>query len=298
MRASFLLALVLVGTLALSGCSSKNDTSSSTTSGTGTGSGTTGGTHTGTGTGGPGTNTTLPPNIPPMIMLTVTNATGVATNVTLVDDDAKTLGSLTFDATGSMDPDGDGLSAIAISAQDSNRTYPPGVLYAAGKFSKITYKFDRPGIVNITVSGIDVRGNLTTIKTQAFVDERQAVTSRQFAIPFGSTTAVKADSCQGPSGQAAADNVAYDLENFNVHKGAKYAVVTLKAGSGQFAVCDPDGHAISNVGGSGTPAETTAAMPPPTGTKSYQVGMVGTDTTPDAKFTVTVVVHYEPKGAK
>ena len=99
------------------------------------------------------------PNLPPVIVLKVTNVTGAVSNVTFINEAPRTKGNLTFSAVGSMDPDADGLSAIAITVQDSNRTSAPGILYSAGVFRSVTYSFHRAGPVNVPVSGLDPRGH-------------------------------------------------------------------------------------------------------------------------------------------
>lgn len=291
MRGLPIVAVLLVGALLLSGCSSKGDgttTSSPTTSGTRTG---------GTGTRTTTNTTTAPaPNIPPIVVLKVSNATGAATNVTFVG------GSLTFDASGSRDPDGDGLSAIAISAQDSNQTYKAGVLYSAGAFRTVTYKFDRPGIVNVTVSGIDVRGNLTTLAAKVYVNERINVTSQMIAVPSADGVPSAPTDCTGPGSTqgipsgSVLDSSSFDRQPFNVAKGVQSIVATWVSGDGAFAICGPDGKAASGVGDSATPAQTTGALASPKGTESYTIGF--TANTPQAKVMVQVVVHYEPKAAK
>jgi hypothetical protein len=289
MRGLSILALLAVGALVLSGCSSK-DSGSSSTSGTGTKSS--------TGKNGTKaiTNTTsLPPNIPPMVKLTVTNETGVAANVTLVG------GSLVFSAVGSMDPDSDGLSAVAITAQDSNRTYPPGVLYAAGKFTSVTYKFDRPGVVNVTVSGIDVRGDLTTITSQVYVDQTVTLKSNTLNVPAGAATA-KASSCKGATGQAITDAFVFDTQPFNVAKGATYLTgdkQAQSAGTVQFAFClkkaDGTATAVSADDTSGHVESNVDPLPAVTGLDSYVVAFVAK--APQTTGYVKVVVHYEPKAA-
>ncbi|HUR26241.1 MAG TPA: hypothetical protein VM327_09545 [Candidatus Thermoplasmatota archaeon] len=291
MRGLTLVALLMVGALVLSGCSSKSD---STTSASGSK----------TGTGTKGTNgtvvtntTTQAPNVPPLVVVHSTNATGVPTNVTFVN------GALTFSAAGSSDPDGDGLSAVAIVAQDSNRTYPPGVLFAAGKFTSVTYKFDRPGVVNVTVSGIDVRGDLTTVKVQVFVDEKITVTSQSINVLSTGGIPSAATDCVGPgssspagSGGSVLDATSFDHQPFNVAKGAQYIVATHVSGDGKFAICGPDGKAASKEGDKSTPAEADGPLATPKGLESYQMGFVANG--PGEKVVVTVIVHYEPKAAK
>ncbi|MFO1534327.1 MAG: hypothetical protein ABR586_01545 [Thermoplasmatota archaeon] len=282
MRGLALVALLLVGALALSGCSSKSDSSSSTSSSKS-------GTRTGTGGTGVQTNTTTQaPNVPPIVKLASTDTNGTATNVTMVG------GSLTFSAVGSSDPDGDGLSAVAIVAQDANRTFPPGVLFAAGKYTSVTYKFDRPGVVNVTVSGIDVRGDLTTLKSQVYVDETFSVLSKTLEAPAPTSSATD---CKGPTGNAITDAFVYDLKPFSVQKGVQSIVATHASGKGTFAICGPDGTAVSGEGSDDTPAETTAALAAPTGLQTYNVGFMVDASAPHSAVGVTVVVHYEPKPA-
>lgn len=283
MRGLSILALLAVGALVLSGCSSKGGSSSSTsislTLSTGKNSTKT------------LTNSSSIPNLPPIVKLTVTNTTGVATNVTTLK------GSLVFSAVGSHDADTDGLSAVAITATDSNRTYPPGVLFAGGKFSSVTYTFDHAGAVNVTVSGIDVRGDLTTIHAQIFVNEVVKVDSKTSQVPYGS--AYDVTKCGGPSGETVVDNGIYELKPFNVAKGAKWASVHLVSGTGNFVVCSPppENKAISGKGTEKVDAVTTTpSLPMPAkSTDSYNVGML--TTTANAAFSVIVTVHYEPKPA-
>lgn len=288
MRGLAFVALLLVGALVLSGCSSKDsDSTSSSTSGSPTG------TKTGTGTGVKTNTTTQAPNVPPVIKLSVSNTNNTATNVTLVG------GSLVFSAAGSTDPDGDGLSAVAIVAQDANRTFPPGVLYAAGKFTPVTYTFDRAGVVNVTVSGIDVRGDLTTVKAQVYVNQVVTVKSNTLNVPAGVETS--ASDCKGPTGQAVADAFLYDFAPFTVQKGATFLEgdkTAESAGEPRFAFCfkkadgtasavsadDTDGHAVSNV-----------PLVAPTGLDTYGVGFVAE--APQTTGYVKVIIHYEPMPA-
>ncbi|HUR61561.1 MAG TPA: hypothetical protein VM286_04275 [Candidatus Thermoplasmatota archaeon] len=300
MRGLSILALLAVGALVLSGCSSKGGTSTSVSiSGTlSAGKNTTKG-----GLGGL-TNTSSVPNLPPIVKLTVTNTTGGPTNVTLVK------GSLMFSAVGSHDADTDGLSAVAITAQDSNRTYPPQVLFAAGKFSTVTYTFDRPGPVNVTVSGIDVRGDLTTIKTQVFVNEVIKIDSGSFPAPFGSAPVYKTTDCKGAvekggAGTNPVDNGVIKNGPISLVKGAQWISAHMVSGKGKFAICSPppESKAISDEGTESKDVVTTVPGPLPMPAKStdnYRLFMLGTDaasTTPNPSFSVLVTVHYEPKPA-
>ncbi|HEX2066005.1 MAG TPA: hypothetical protein VHI93_04250 [Candidatus Thermoplasmatota archaeon] len=292
MRALPLFAVLLVGALTLSGCSSKDDGPSSTsgTSSTGT-HGTLTGTHTHTNTSAPA------PNLPPVVVLRVTNANGTATNVTLAG------GNLTFDASASSDPD-DGLSQMAIVAQDANQTYAPRVLYANGRFTSATYTFDRPGVVNVTVSAIDVRGNLTTLKRQVYVNEQVTLTSQSIAIPSAGGVPSAPTDCAGPGSShvggegSALDAASFDHQPFTVTKGVQSITATWVAGDGQFAIClrkaDGTATAVSGVGNKDTPAQTTGAVQAPQGLDTYEIGF--TANAPRETVTVAVVVHYEPAG--
>jgi len=295
MRGLAIVALLLVGALTLSGCSSKGDSSSSTSgSKSGTRNGTNG-THVQTNT------TTLAPNVPPTIQLHVTNATGVVANYTFVKV------SLTFSAEGSSDPDGDGLSAIAIVAQDSNKTYAPGVLFGGGRFSSVTYTFDRPGAVNVTVSGIDGRGDLTTITSKVYVDEKIPLTSQNIAVASVNDKPSAATDCEGPGSHnqvpevgGVLDAESFTSNPFNVVKGVQFIDATLTSGGGAFAICFSDAtaktvKAVSPEASSGT-VTTNVALKDPVGLDSYSVGF--TTSTPNKGLTATVVVHYEPKPAK
>src|SRR5688572_29100225 len=99
-----------------------------------------------TSTGSRSNTTSAAPNVPPTLVLKITNPDGEETPVTLVD------GNLTFDATGSTDSDGS-VAGIAVTVTDSNVTRTATLYDAAKKqFTTATFMFDRPGPVNVTVA--------------------------------------------------------------------------------------------------------------------------------------------------
>jgi len=231
------------------------------------------------------TTTTGPPNVPPVIKVKVTDG-NQTTNVTYTD------GTLYFDASESTDPDGDGLSAIAIGIRQGNETFDAQLLYSAGAFRIANFTFSKAGPVNVTVSGIDVRGDVTTIVTNVYVDSKTTVGETfQFtgAIP---AAAASAKTCKGPAGQAAADNLVWTANGFDLQNGTTYVTAKVVSGTGEIALCAPDGTAISDEGTEVTSGPGTI-FAPAAGVSGYYVSVYSG--VPNQKVPVEVIVHYEPQ---
>jgi len=236
--------------------------------------------------GGHDDHTTTPtsraPNVPPDIQLAVTDLNGTATNVTF------TGGTLLFDASASSDAD-DGLAAIAMVAQDANTTYVPALLYSEGAFTTANYTFPNAGVVNVTVSGIDKRGDVTTIRTLVYVDLKLIVGSDKTFQGVAPDAAFSAKACKGPTDQAAADDLVWAKHTFDVQNGTTFVTATVQApGKAEIAICDPAGMAVSE--------ESTTTVTSSAGTLfaagTYYVSVMSGAA--NAKSPVEVVVHYEP----
>jgi hypothetical protein len=292
MRGMLVLSVVLVAALTLAGCSGGSDSSSST-SGSGTKSSTSG-----NGTKAPTTKANVTKDLPPIIVLKVTDSAGTATNVTYVNEEPRTKGNLTFSAVGSKDQDSDGLSAIAITVQDTNRTYPAGVLYSSGSFKSVTYSFDRAGPVNVTVSGIDVRGEVTTLRAKVFVDLKTTPTG----TPFKSfDPALYSDGdCTSPlpdTLKLAAGNF-YDERKFTSDATTTFVEASVSSGNAKIQLCAPDHKtAISGFDGASVVSKKGTVFADTVGDAQYFVvvdSQAGTDAGQNS-VAVDVVVHYEPQ---
>ncbi|MCA1818690.1 MAG: hypothetical protein ABR562_06660 [Thermoplasmatota archaeon] len=287
MRAALLAILVLSMTLA--GCGSKD--SDGTTSPTGqclsTEDDGSAACMTTTGTGNPTTTTTTSraPNVPPVIKVKVTNATAATTNVTFAG------GTLTFDASASSD--GDGLSAIAMVAKEGNLTFDAKILFAQGKFTRANYTFERAGVVNVTISGIDMRGAVTTVQSHVYVDLKQVLgDTYQFAAAMPDQVA-KAETCKGPADKSEVDNLVWTKDAFAVENGTTYVTATIVKNKGEIAICAPDATAVSDASTTTVTSKPGTVFVHPTGADGYFVSVYGN--TAQDKVPVEVVVHYEPQ---
>lgn len=289
MRAQLLVAsLVLV--IALAGCGGKSSSSSSSSSTTTDGLLTCSNGETTTGAC-PTTNTTLKPNVPPVLVIT-TSLAGKLQNFTFIGE------NFTIEAKGSTDDDGDGLATILVFAQDSNRTYPTLALYSGGEFHAATYKFDRAGPVNITATAVDGRLSATTNTTKVFVDQKSTVAGPDMALVVPTTPpAPQPTSCKGPSGQTTDTPVDAQMSyrgNFVVAAGAKFVEAKV-TGTAAIAICDSTGKAISPAGTAVVSAKGTVFIVP-AGTASYYVEVYnGTPHAAAGAIKVDVTVHYEPQ---
>ena len=244
----------------------------------------------GTGTGSKSSSATLAPNKDPVLALKVTSGTN-ATNVTTKG------GNLTFDATGSTDADGT-ISAIAITVQDSNRTRVAQLYDAVGKkFKPATFTFDRPGVINVTVTMLDDRAGYDTILTKAFVNEVQVLGAAEINLPL-SEDAPATHPCKGAN-QGAQSNLVdtyyFRAVGFNVVKDAQY-IEAIPGADNIITICDPAGNAISAAKQEARVLSDPAGpLPTPTGIENYKIGVYAG--APNTDVSVTVIVHYEPKPA-
>jgi hypothetical protein len=234
-------------------------------------------------------STSLPPNQLPMLHLKISDG-GNVTNVTMLN------GNLTFDAAGSMDPDGS-VTGIAVTIQDSNTTRTAALFDPAKKtFKTATFKFDRPGVVNVTVAMVDDRAGFTVNQTHVYVDQLQTGAGQTVQLPGGSPTG---DECNINNAIVGAQF--YKEYSFNLVNGATLieAIATgtsegAPAGDISLTICSPEHVAL---GEPGNPTVTTGGpFPAPTGIASYYVGITisGGATT---NVVPTVLVHYEPGAA-
>lgn len=284
-------ALLLVAMLALAGCSGADDDHDDGT-GTATHGGTDGGhghghDHGSTSTGTSRATTTAKPNEFPRVVLNVT-ADGAPGNVTYVG------GNLTFDASKSFDPDGDGISAIAIALTDANGTMPAKLLFSGGTSTPQTFQMRVPGPVNVTVSAVDKRNGLTSFRTHAYVDQKVVLgEDADFAGALPNAVA-EAESCEGASGVPQVDAANWAARPFPVHDGATYVTATFVSGTGEIALCAPDGTAISGAATQGSvESNDGVVLQVPSGTESYFLSVYSG--APNQSVVVEVVVHSTPR---
>ncbi len=286
MRVAMLAILIL--SLALAGCGGSSDDSSTTTGGcSDTASD---GSPSCTTTNG---NTTPPtPNVPPVLVYTIKVA-GVAGNVSNPGT------NVTIEATGSVDNDGDGLDVIAVAAKDSNRTYPSQLLYFNGDFAVAKFKFDLPGVVNVTIAAADKRGDTTVKTAKIFVDEKTTVSNSAamtLAVPTAQTT-VTPTSCKAPSGQSSdtpIDSASAFKGTFRVLAGTQYVVAKVAAGMANIALCDSTGTKISTASTDTVTSTKGTVFIVPAGTASYYVEAYSTAPNQAVGvIKIDVTVHYE-----
>lgn len=279
--------------MSLAGCSGGSDDSSSTDP-----SSTSTGTKAINGTKGAKPIVNATPNLPPLLVLSVTNETGAPTTSALILEETRNKGNLTFSAVGSKDQDADGLSAVAITVSDANRTYPPGVLFAGGVFTSVTYSFDRAGPVNVTVSGIDVRGDVTTLRTNVFVNLKDSLTGVPFKL--SGTTGFGGDptECHGPTEDELVDGNMADDRKFTTERGTSFVTAKVVSGAAEIAICAPDGTAISAAGTEVT-SNAGTVFAPTVGDQQYFIMVISdgfgspTALADGNNVVVDVVVHYE-----
>lgn len=241
----------------------------------------------------PGTNeTTEPevnatPNEPPVMVLVTYDAGGAnVTNFVNVTD------SMVFDAKLSLDPDGE-LVQAAVIVTDSNQTRFASLL-EDGVFSTASFVMDRPGVVNVTLNGIDDRGATSALQTQVFVNHPQHPATFQ----FNGATITGATACEGPTGDAIADAAAWKAMSFDVRAGATFIEAQVDAeGTGAdlvWAICDPDGNAISAEFGAGEMGRTDPGVNF-TASLDYYISVASH--APRTTAVPFVYVHYEPEAA-
>ncbi len=248
------------------------------------------------GTGGTRTNTTTQaPNQLPVLVLKTTDSGGNATNVTTLN------GNVTFDATGSSDPDGT-ITGIAVTVQDSNTTRTAS-LYDAGKkqFKTATFKFDRSGPVNVTVAMVDDRAGFAVTQTKVFVNHPQDLGSHTFAVGDPSKSFDTEGHCTGfaeenTPDQTASDALVYMEFSVAVGPGATFIEVTRNSGTAQMTICDPNDVAVSDSSDEDT-VVSNKPLPPATGIKGYRVSVYSTAAGAQNEVALSAVVHYEPQAA-
>lgn len=248
----------------------------------------------GTGTGTKTNTTTLGPNKLPVLVLNITDDAGNVTNVTMLD------GNLTFSAKGSHDPDGQ-VSAIAISVTDSNTTRTKALYDGAKKvFTDATFKFDRPGVVNVTIAMVDDRAGFNNSAFPVFVNHLQLLPGGTIAVPAHQAPSQAADPCKGASGTLGnsgplVDAQYFGTDSFQVHWGATFVEATPDPNT-RITICDPAGNAISPTKQT-TRIETNpdVVLTVPAATQSYQIGYYAN--TANTNSGATVIVHYEPRPA-
>ncbi|HUR24426.1 MAG TPA: hypothetical protein VM327_00235 [Candidatus Thermoplasmatota archaeon] len=236
-------------------------------------------------TSGSKSNTTSQaPNVMPTLVLNITDDGGNVTPVTMLD------GNLTFSAVGSKDADGT-IAGIAVTVTDSNTTRTATLYDAAKKeFKDATFKFDRPGVVNVTVAMVDDRAGFSVNQTHVYVDHLQVLAPSKIQVPFGGGDS---DICKGGP-HALVEASWWKSYSFVVAGNASWIEATATAG--EIAICSaaPQGEReqLSDTTGTEVSTPPGTPLPPPVGINSYQIGAFGDE--PSQEVGATVLVHYEP----
>lgn len=230
-------------------------------------------------------STSLPPNQLPILKLKVTDGKN-ETKIALLN------GNLTFDAAGSSDPDGS-VTGIAVTIQDSNTTRTAALFDPAKKtFKTATFRFDRPGVVNVTVAMVDDRAGFTVNQTHVYVDQVFLPPAQSLQAPNPDPIGATTPACGGFN--PLIDAQYYKPFDFPVVAGATWVEATATS-EALLTICSPDDAALSPE--KVNPVQTTPAtpLPPPAGIDSYYVSAY-LDTGPNAQVSVqpTITIHYEP----
>jgi hypothetical protein len=236
------------------------------------------------------TNTTsLPPNRLPDLVLKITDGSN-ETQVTMLG------GNLTFDASGSSDPDGQ-ITGIAVTVQDSNNTRT-ATLYDAGRkqFQPATFRFDRPGVVNVTVAMVDDRAGFTINQTNVYVDHLQTPTPATIALPDPGAM----EACGGTDDLVEAPF--YKEFGFTLSPGATWIEASATPETAILTICAPKAEGADTstaISESGNPVVSNegVALPPAPGITSYYIGATIAPGEPQQEVAVTVIVHYGPRPA-
>lgn len=237
-------------------------------------------------------STSSAPNVSPILVLSITDPGGNVTPVTLLD------GNLTFDATGSSDPDGT-IAGIAVTVTDSNTTRTATLYDAAKKeFKSATFNFDRPGPVNVTVAMVDDRAGFTVNQTKVYVNHMQRIGGENIQVPGGADFPAENDACTGSS-EDLLDASYFKSPSFILVAGATKVDVTAVDSNLVMTICDPSGTPVSEEYQQGSVSTLPdAVLPPPAGTESYTVGAYAAAAPQQGTSTaMDVLVHYEPQEA-
>lgn len=256
--------------------------------------------------GGSSSNTTSQaPNVLPVLKLTVKDDGGNTTNVGVLN------GNLTFSAEGSTDSDGK-ITGIAVSVTDSNTTRTASLYDATAKaFKPATFKFDRPGVVNVTVAMVDDRAGFTTNQTKVYVNHPQVKDGGQVQVPGGASLPGANHSCRGAAddipnvgvGPGVFDSQYFKVVSFTVFPGATKIAAVATESDARLTICSP---LVDGAGGEPLSPEYAEAMvetnpgvalPAPPGTASYYVGVYAGGTAQGMSTEMTITVHYEPQTA-
>lgn len=297
MRVAAFVAILLVLATVLSGCNSSGgdgaSSSPATTSPT---------KATGTPKPTSTSNETEKPNIPPVLVLTVTNETGAHTNVTTVGH------LLTFDASKSTDADGKvtGAAVQVILANQTATNAPSQKLFDpdTGLYTPATFNMSFSGRATVIVFLLDDNAGFASSTTYAYVDQSITPSAYKFNLPAPS--GADPTKCQGTlESQAPADAKAtasiadskyFHRYTFSVPSNVTYVEAKLSKGTGNFAICGPDLTALSA-------ASTTTAITNPgvalPANPAYNVAVFSGQAPPatDDDVEVTVVIHFGPRPA-
>lgn len=202
--------------------------------------------------------------------------------------------NITFSAEGSTDPDGT-IDLVGLTVRDSNSTRT-AQLFQDGAFAPATFLFEHEGTVNVTLRVLDDRGEATVIETATFVNRVQGGT-QNIQLAGGTASGASADDCESPS-STPSNTLTADATSkpfgFQVAAGAQWIEATLTAGSGEIAICSPDGDDLSDAG-SDTVMTREDVVDLPPGIDYYVFVLSGSS--PNADYTVEIVVHHEPRPA-
>lgn len=298
MRAMLVLSLCVLLSAVLAGCSGSSDTSS--TPATSTHPVTTPPHPTGTGL--PPSNSTVP-NKPPVAVLKVTNGSN-ATRVVMAG------GKLTFDGSGSSDPDGKLVNA-AIQVVQANQTLSTGPvqsLYESGAWTPATFNLTFAGPALVIFNVLDDQGAVTTNVSKVYVDKAGALFNHSFSVDAQVGTLNTPSTCKGASGNSAAggtlggsnqlvDQQYFITDSVTIPANVTYVTGQVAAGSADIVFCNAASEALSNDGSTFT---TTAGKAIPPGS-SYFIGIYSTGPTPPASsnaVSVGYTLHFEPQPAK
>lgn len=238
------------------------------------------------------TSTPSAPNVLPTVSLKVMDDGGNETLVTLVD------GNLTFDASNSTDSDGN-ITGVAVSVTDANQTRTASLFDPVSKtFKTATFKFDRPGVVNVTLAVVDDRAGFVTNVSNVYVNEMvntpaNAIQSPQADLAGNSPMHDPCTGAEGPLGSShtIADANYYQTVTIPVQANATFIVATSTEDV-VMTICSPDGTPVSPELVDGTVTSDQPLPLPADATKNYQLAFYATLV--PATTAAVVVVHYEP----
>lgn len=257
----------------------------------------------GTGGGNSTANSTSRgPNVLPNLVFATTDSTGNATNITLLG------GNLTFDATGSNDPDGN-ITGLAMTVTDSNQTRTISLFdFGTKTFTPKQVDFDRAGIIKVSVAVVDDRGGFTTLNDFVFVDQAAQAT---YTFPgsagtYNNQAGMMPNCSEALSAEDTTVASVYVQKNFAIDVVDNATWIEAKASGAansiSMVICTPangttPGTSISDRAQSVT-TNPDIEIPPATGVAQYALWAyrVGAPA-PTTVVTFTWTTHYGPRPA-